>query len=222
QVLEYYQRIADEVNAACDDGRLPAGPPRHTLIAPWHEGLTQRLKSEFWSYLRTFLMFEGFNARSPRSHGTAEQLRIFRDMTQWHLAPPEQASELATPMSRAMRVWRIGALQDIGSALRWICVGAFATGTVCWFWAAAAAVRRRQWPAPSWWIATAALGGALAVWTISFAVHVTGWHDTRPLRFSQGYPLLMLFAVAAAATVFRARGNGSNAPVPHNPSLPLS
>ena len=61
----------------------------------------------------------------------------------------------------------------------------------------AAIVRAVVWlrnPPFAWWLATAALGGALAVFLISFLVSVTAWYDTRPLRFAEGYPLLLIFA----------------------------
>jgi hypothetical protein len=200
EAFTFYRRIADEVNAACDDGRLvDAGPPHHSLAPVWTRRHYEWAKQDFSGYLRFFLSWEGTNSRPPRSSGTTEQLRLFRDMTQWFLARGDQIPELATPRSHALRAWRIGALQDIGHWMRWLCVFVTACGFLAWLAEAGTAVWKRRAPHYLWWLASAALAGASAVFAISFAVHVSAWPDWRPLRFAEAYPLLILFAGASLA-----------------------
>jgi hypothetical protein len=203
ETLAFYQQLADEVNAACDAGRIPAGPRHDSFLAPLTPYYLAGLRRDFPSYFGHFVLFEGFNARPRRSSGTALELRLFRDITHSPLAPADDAPEIATPLTWADRVWRIGALQDIGHTLRWLCVAAEAAGLLAWLWVAGWALRCRRAPAYLWWLASAALGGALAVFTISLLVHVTAWPDWRPLRMAQGYPLLLLFAIASLAALSR-------------------
>jgi hypothetical protein len=206
EVLAYYQQLADEVNAASDAGRLPAGPRHDSFLPAWSPHYATSLRRELPSYLRLFVMFENFNARFPHSWGSAGELRLFRDLTHADLAPVDNAPEIATPRTWAARVWRIGALQDIGRTVRWLCVTATAAGLVAWLWTALRALWRRCAPDYLWWLASAALGGALAVFTISLLVHITSWPDWRPLRFSQAYPLLLLFSATALAATARTGG----------------
>jgi hypothetical protein len=215
EVLAFYKQIADEVNAACDAGRLPAGPRHDSFLPAWNPHYSASLRHELPSYLRLFVMFENFNARFARSSGTALELRLFRDLTHADLAPDDNAPEIATPRTWAARAWRIGALQEIGQTVRWLCVAATAAGVVAWLWTALRSLWRRRAPNYLWWLASAALGGALVVFTISLLVDVTSWGDWRPLRFSQAYPLLLLFSATALASGMK--GNPSPAS-PRNPA----
>ena len=199
ETLAFYQQLADEVNAACDAGRIPAGPRHDSFLPPLTPHYLASLRQDLPWYLRTFVQFEGFNARPRRSSGNALELRLFRDLTHSPLAPADDAPEIAMPLTWADRVWRIGALQDIGRTLRWLCVTAEAAGLMAWLWVAGRALCGRRAPEYLWWLATTALGGALAVFTIALLVHVTSWPDWRPLRMAQGYPLLLLFAIASLA-----------------------
>jgi hypothetical protein len=212
EALAFYQQLANEVNAACDAGLLPAAPRRDTFLPPWTPVHTAILRREGSAYFQHFIRFEGFNARPPRSHGDAEGLKLFRDLTRWHLAFAPDVPEIDTPRQRHARAWRIGALQDIGRVLRWPCVALVWLGAVAWISAALRSVVRHRAPHYLWWLATAALGGALAVFTISLLVHVTSWGDWRPLRFIQAYPLLLLFGFAAVAALFLS--NTSDQPPP--------
>jgi hypothetical protein len=203
EALTFYQQIADEVNAACDAGRLPAGPRHDSFLPPWSDYYGREIRRDFYSYLRFFVRFDNFNARPMHSSGTFSQLEIFRDLTRWHLSASSSAPELTTPRSHALSVWRIGALQDIGGVLRWLCVASEVAGAIAWLWIVVHSLLRRRWPGYLWWLASAALGGAATVFLIGLLIHVTSWPDWRPLRFSQAYPLLLLFAAAAVAGMFR-------------------
>lgn len=204
--LAFYQRIADEVNAACDAGKIPAGPRRASFLPPWNPGYTAEAKASIGPMARHFLLWDGFRARPPasQSHGDASLMLLFRDMTQWRLSPSADAPDWDTPRSKAWRAWRIGALQTIGENLRWIVVGAGAIGLIAWIWTLGGCLLGRRWPEYLWWVATAVLGGVVAVFAIAFLVHVTSWPDMRPLRFAQAYPLYVLFAVTAIIGVLPA------------------
>jgi hypothetical protein len=204
EALAFYRQIADEVNAACDAGLLPAGPRHDSFLPPWSDYYSRGVRRDFYGYLRFFVRFDNFNARPMHSIGTFSQLEIFRDLTRWHLSASGSVPELTTPRSHALSVWRIGALQDIGGVLRWLCVAAEAAGAIAWLWVVVQSLVRRRWPGYLWWLASAALGGAAAVFLIGLLIHVTSWPDWRPLRFSQAYPLLLLFAAATVAEMFRA------------------
>jgi hypothetical protein len=203
--LAFYRRIGEEVNHACDSGVLPAGPRHDWMLPVWSGTVSARFREQFLPYLLHFALFEGFNARPQRSNGTIQELELFRDLTQWHLSPNDRTPELMTPDARAFRAWRVGALQEIGSDVRWVCVGLVIAGAVSWLFVAARALSARRMPGYPWWLSSAALGSSLAVFGVSLLVNISAWPDWRPLRFSEAYPLLILFAAAALASIPKTR-----------------
>ncbi len=203
--LAYYQRIADEVNAACDADRMPAYARRSSFLPVWTPEYSAEARNDFLPFARGFFLWEHFRARPPasQSHGIPSLMLIFHDMTQWPLSPSADEPARDTPRTKALRAWKIGALQSIGETVRWPIIVATGLGLVLWVSSALGSLRRRRVPDYLWWVATSALGGACAVWMISFLVHVTSWPDIRPLRFAQAYPLLVLFAGAAIVNASR-------------------
>src|SRR5690606_856003 len=97
EALAFYQRLADEVNEACDEGLLPAGPPRATMLPRWQARYTHEVFAELPRFLGGLILFDGFNVNAPPSAGTADHLRLFRDLTQWHLSPAPDAPVFDTP-----------------------------------------------------------------------------------------------------------------------------
>jgi hypothetical protein len=58
----YYQRLASEINTACDEKRLDCGPARSTLTPPWHAEYTRPLFSTFGSAALFLARFQGADA----------------------------------------------------------------------------------------------------------------------------------------------------------------
>ncbi len=199
--LALYRRIGTEVNSACDAGVLPSGPRHDWMLPVWSDSVAQRFRGQCIPYLMHFALFEGFNARPGRSNGTIQDLEIFRDLTQWHLSACDRTPELMTPDAKKYRAWRIGALQQVGSDVRWICVALVGAGLLSWLYSLVRGVCCFRAPGYLWWLATAALGSAMAVFGISLLVTIAAWPDWRPLRFAEAYPLLILFAGTALASV---------------------
>lgn len=199
EALAFYQRLADEVKAACDRGALPAGPPRATLFPPWQAGYT----AEFWRELPRFVgavvTFAGFDAYAPPSVGDAESLRLFRDLAQWYVSPAPGAPELATPTGTIARGYRVAVLQFIGHGMRWICALVVLAGGAAWIAGIVRGVQARKWPSFRWWFASACLGTVLAIVVISLLVHVSSFPLFGPAAFAQAYPLVVLFGAVALA-----------------------
>lgn len=64
---EFYQQIADEVNAACASGRLAAGPPRASLMPPLRREYIDPILSALTRSARVLALFEGISPRSSPS-----------------------------------------------------------------------------------------------------------------------------------------------------------
>lgn len=115
--LAHLARIADEVDAACEAGRLTCGPPRSSLAPPWRwqdAGLTLRRACRGAARLMT-LVDQPFYG----TYGTSAQLAVVARDTHDRLAP---AADPLTPIDGSpapaiarspLDRWRLDALAAI-------------------------------------------------------------------------------------------------------------
>jgi hypothetical protein len=202
--LQFYNRIAFEVNRACDEGKLgPVRRRRDTMLPPWKPEDTERLRKDALGYVTDFLLFRQFTAFPGLSTGPNHLLRIFSELTRWPIATSDEAPEIALPLQSRANHWRLVILQTIGTIVRWICVSLTLTGFGAWIWAAIRVIRAQS-NAHLFVVATAALGGSLAVLLVSLLVHVLSFPNFGPTALNEGYPLLILFGASAWLVAARA------------------
>ncbi len=205
--LDFYGRVAAEVNRACDRGRLAAGPRHDTMVPRWRPEMLRRLTRTLPGYTLSFVTFRGFSARPAVSMGNAWVLQLFRDLTRWRLAPSTEAPELDLPLQQRFDGMRIEILQWTGKGVRWIGAGIFLAGLACWLRAGISAVRTRR-AGYLFAVATASLIGAAAVLAVNLLVDVMAFPNSGPGALAQGYPLLLLFGCAAIIEAFQRRTTG--------------
>jgi hypothetical protein len=196
--LDFYARIGAEVNAACDDGAIPASPRHDTMAPRWGRGHITRLQRSLPEFVVYFTSFRGFTAYPAKSEGPAELLALFRDLTRSEIAPSLDAPELATPLQQQFDRPRLALLHAIGIATSWLGTAAFYGGLLAWLHAGWCGFRGRQ-VGYVFCLNSAILIGAVAVLGINLLVHVMSFPNLSPGAFSQGYPLLLLFGVLALA-----------------------
>lgn len=192
QAMIFYRQMADEINRACDEGRLPAGPRRSGFMPRWHDSQTPvfaRATREFTDFV---IRFSRFGGKPPPSTGSGEELQLFRDITRERLSPPDGELDVVGAARYLLNVWKAEILHRIGKALRpvlmvlfWLAtiVGLARTGWLLW---------HRRWTYPL--TVAAAAGGACAASILmhamieasSFPVHAIG-------SFAPIYPLLLVF-----------------------------
>src|SRR6185312_9386733 len=79
EAMAYYQRIADEVNAACDQGRLAAGPRRSGFVPIWHHEYLAPLRRSFLRSVGFFFSYDGVRLTPQPSSGPPENLLVYTD-----------------------------------------------------------------------------------------------------------------------------------------------
>lgn len=77
----FYRRLAREVDEACDAGRIPCGPERHTLVPPWRAEYLPHIAASAVHVTGTLLSLGSMSIRTLASVGNAEQLTLFARMT---------------------------------------------------------------------------------------------------------------------------------------------
>jgi hypothetical protein len=194
--LAFYDRMAAEINQACDEKELRARPRRDSMAPNWTWQDGRRILTALPDYLDYFVTFRGFSARGQSSEGTAEQLMLFRDLTRWPCTAPLIASEVALPLQQRYDNGRISVLDGFGRFSRWVCAVVVIGGAAIFLGliARAAVVRRGSYVLV---VITATLGAVLAVVLINALVHVLSFPNQSPGAFAQVYPLAILYGALA-------------------------
>lgn len=89
QAEAYYRRLADEVNAGCDSGQIPCGPPRASLMPPLPPGWEweRRILARMATALDVLASFGRDEHQAWQSAGQPMDLALFQDLTRGRLAP---------------------------------------------------------------------------------------------------------------------------------------
>lgn len=195
EALNFYQRIADEVNHACDAGSVAAGPPRSGFLPQFDRALLPDLVASAREFAGFFIRFHGFTARTPPSTGDYAELRPFRDFTRERVSPSERSPDPSTPgQDRIIRL-KVAMLETlghaIGSLLGWLVILAHAAAGMRVIHGLA--TRRGTYPGV---VAIAAWLACASYLAINVLVHVTSFHNLTPSAMASAYPLLLVFVIA--------------------------
>ncbi len=211
EALQFYRRMADEINRACDEGLLPAGRKRSGFLPRLDlVGLWPQLKDASLVFARYFFLYDNFSARVSPSLGDHAWLTLFKDMTGARLSPTPVAPLITPPDQEAPYTHRLARLQQIGEWLIILTRPLVLLAHAVFFIRLLESGSRRR--------LSHALIAACAAWlcclaylAINVLVHVTSFANLTPAALAMAYPLLLLFigAVtvdAAAAWWHRAAG----------------
>ncbi|MFT3830902.1 MAG: hypothetical protein QM691_14460 [Opitutaceae bacterium] len=184
----FYRAVADELNSACDSGRVPAGPRRSGFLPVWREGQKLAVARTVGEFADFVVSFSRFSAHAPASEGGEDTLAVFRRMTGGDLSPERSALFAEV---------RIGALQVIGKTLRHVLFWLFVAAQIVSVVRVMQVLRRRTWTFPLT-LAAAAWGGGLVYLTIQAIIHVTSFPVLVISSFASAYPFVPLFIGAVA------------------------
>lgn len=92
----YYRRLAQEINAACEQGRLACGPERKTMAPPFRFEYLGLTAATFPVALDKVITFYAFSANPLKSSGDAPSLELFRRMSHSQIAPTDSGKDSQT------------------------------------------------------------------------------------------------------------------------------
>lgn len=211
EAMEFYGRIATEVNAACADGRLPSGPPRSGFLPPWREGQTGAVAGTFAEFLDFAASFSRFSAFAPPSGGSEEELQLFRRLTGEKLSGGDP-----TPLDYR----RNQILHGIGKTLRPILLTLLIIAQAIVLVRVAQVLRRRTWTFPLT-VTAAAWGGAFTYLVLTAVLQVTSYPILTISSLAPVYPLLLVFVAATAWDAGLAWLPSRTTPTPPEPARPV-
>jgi hypothetical protein len=84
---EYYLRLADEINHACEIGQLECLPERNTLAPVWNWHYVKYLIPSMTERLFALVKFDSISVDPIMSIGSNEQLLFFQNLTNENISP---------------------------------------------------------------------------------------------------------------------------------------
>jgi len=127
--MKFYQKIANEINGACNAGQLECYPKRSSMMPIWHSEYLPGFVRTIWRASIFMVRFEGLYTKTSESIGNEDSLKIFRDLTRERLSPID-------PLLRATKLddFRLNILKFIGNIYQilipWLFLGAIIIGIV--------------------------------------------------------------------------------------------
>ena len=85
----YWARVADELNAAADAGRIAAGPTRTGFLPRWEPSLATTLRAAVLQAARVTVQFSDFTTRAPNSINSPSEAARFARITHQTRSPDE-------------------------------------------------------------------------------------------------------------------------------------
>lgn len=203
---QYFERLAREINQACDNGSLSCGPEQHSMTPKFSSELIAPLFREIWAGTMLSLSQTDGKFGAPPSAGHPRNRGLFADMTGHTVRPwsdPTNA-EASNPRSLELSVLRIALARHVTQAQSIVTLLALiiaVLGTMIVMFS------RERLMRLNWHLVTLtmALGGAVAARIVLLAyVHVTAQPAINPLYFSPGIVLVPALAACWLAALWPA------------------
>lgn len=198
--LAYCERLAEEVNAACDAGELPGGAERSGFLPRWNPAYGEAMKASWKPFFSEALSLSGFVTIVPSSQGTDDDIRAFVDLSYDNLSPSHNATYFHKPDQLDLNRFKLDTLRDMGNGIkdkyRWVFIVAAGLLVV----RLVERLIRRRWS----WVAVmslAVLAAAVAELVLNFLVHTMAFTNMYPAVFAPAYPLMQLAAVLVVVDV---------------------
>ena len=188
EAAAFYRRVAAEVNAACDTGKIAAGPPRSGFLPPLRKAHFKKLPLSLRNTVGYFTTFSDMDARSTwTSGGSPEELaRIARlTRTRSNLDP-------TTPHQRWLDRLRVKTLGRVLGVYQWTTPWAGGLALAGWAVAAWLAVTKRRWTFFGL-LGAGLLGSCGATCAIVTLIDVTSFPSLNTGYFTGAYALWLLF-----------------------------
>lgn len=186
KAASFFQQIAGEVNAACEEKRLDCLDERATMMPPWRNKYLLPVVEKTWLGFRMLTAFSSMSSRSVSSMGSPDNKQLFQDLTREKLSDqiklPRQARLDQLKQSLQEKILLI--YQIVTPFLATIALLAMGV----WFFRS---VRNRK-PTPLGFIAVCVMMALFTRLLILAIIDVTSFPAVSVTYMSPLYPLLLL------------------------------
>lgn len=87
KAMAFYQRMAEQINGACGEGRIDCVASRSSMMPPWHADYNRTFFQTFSEGASYMAAYQDFSAGRGQSQGPDKLLVLFRDLTRSPVYP---------------------------------------------------------------------------------------------------------------------------------------
>ena len=205
QAADFYRRVAAEVNAAVDQGRIAGGARRSGFLPPLHAVHFKQFPKSLGAAIAYFASFNDMDPRSLwQSAGSEEELKLIAKLTR-----TRSNLDPTTPHQRWLDRLRTTLLGDILRTYQLVAPWAGGLTLLVWVGAVWVAVETRRWTYAGW-IGLGLLGSCLADCAIVALIDATSFPSLNAGYFTGTYALWLLFIFAGWLTLLEVRRPAAN------------
>jgi hypothetical protein len=202
KVLDFYKRMGNEIDQACEDKRLKCRPRISSLVPAWHKEYNRLLFPTWFSILRRIVDFRHFSAdiENLLSRGPREVMLLYQVVTHDALLTSRPDTMRGYPEYRQhLNKEKVRILNDIGTGYQKIVPLLFVLALLLFFFMVLRSIVQRKISFPSV-AAGAALTGILAISFILTLLSITSY-DKIERAMHSAYPMVLFFIMAVFVDV---------------------
>ena len=197
-VLDFYRKMGEEIDAACLSGELQCRPRLTSLVPPWRPEYNALVIPTIFSVMQKTLLFDGFNAHTDhfKSGAIKEPMVLFGNVTGERMLSSQRGGhdvypEYITHLNRE----KCRILDQIGHAYQVITPPLFIVALLLFLYTFAVAVKKRRLPLMTVF-SMASLAGISGITAVMTLLTITSYSEiARVMHVS--FPLVLLFIISA-------------------------
>lgn len=193
ETLAYYRRIGQEIDAACDAGKLECRPRFTSLVPPWHREFNASFFPTFFSVFKRIISFQDFSASTTgiMSKGSRSLMQLYDIVTREKLRTSKKSVLHGYPAyHRRLNRIKIRILTGIGGWYETMVPVLFTVAIVLLLVFGAVPALRKKYAAYIAF-ALACLGGLFSITFILTLLVITSY-DSINRAMHVSYPLVLL------------------------------
>ncbi len=198
RTLAFYQRMGQEIDAACEAGKLHCRPRFSSLVPPWHQEFNKLLLPTYLSVMRQIVSFRDFSATTEGmfSRGKRGIMFMYEIVTREKLLTSKPAVAKGYPAyHRHLNREKVRILNDIGKVYKNIVPTLFLLSLLFFCYALWQSIKKKEIALCT--VATAAaLTGMLSIAFILTLLTITSYSEIERAMHS-AYPMVLLFIMCS-------------------------
>ena len=203
RTLDFYQKIGNEIDQACDAGKLDCRPRISSLVPPWHLEYNKLFFPTYFSVLKRIISFQDFSASTDGmlSRGKKGVMFMYEVVTR---------EKLLTSKSNVLKEYpeyhlhlnkeKTRVLNDIGAGYQKIIPAFFLLSLLFFCFSATENLVKREFRLFTV-AAGAALGGIMSIGFILTLLAITSYSEIERAMHS-AYPMVLLFIIFTVLDLF--------------------
>jgi hypothetical protein len=202
EALQFYQKMGDEIDAACDSGQLNCRKKPNSfissssLVPTWHNEYNKLVLPTFYSILRRMIAFDGFNAStdSARSFATSDIMALFSAVTGEKILSTKKGMDPHQEFNAHLNKEKTRILNQIGWMYQVFTPYFFVLSLIILLWNMFAGFKKRRLKLMTIF-SLSTLGGIFSITFVMTLVAITSYSEIGRVMHD-GFPLVLLFILS--------------------------